>query len=359
MKNCYLLLFILVFPITTYAQQPVRVQHKPISIFIEKGENNQHLNFDFKITNLSSDTLTLTRIGLSAYTTGGQLFYQHFLDNNGTAPSIEIIPKRKFPGKSTQLIFNPFSDFEPTLNLVQLNYEFEFTDHSEHTYIIKDTVQPIPYDQQLNFSAPLKGKFLVYDGHDFHSHHRRFDYEFPVIKELGLSSNFMRYAYDFVLLNDANKYYETDGKKDEDYIGFGQSVFAVGAGKVVYATDGHEDDKNFDVQKLVQNPLELYGNCVAIEHSNGSVSIYGHLKKNSISVKVGDKVQPKQEIARIGVSGSSFFPHLHFEVRTSTKNDAEGLPSSFSNLKQIKGKMVVPVKSGLAETGLIYLSSFQ
>ena len=96
MKNCYLFLFILVAPFATYAQQPIRVQHKPVSIFIERGEHNQHLNFDFKIANLSSDTLTLTRIGLSAYTTGGQLFYQHFLDNNGTAPSIEIIPKREF-----------------------------------------------------------------------------------------------------------------------------------------------------------------------------------------------------------------------------------------------------------------------
>ncbi len=359
MKNCYVFLFSTLFSLSIYAQQSISVQHQPAAIFKEKGEHEQHLNFDFRINNLSSDTLTLTKISCSAYTVNDQLLYQYFLDNNGTAPSIEIIPKRVFPGKSTHLLFNPFSDFESTLNLTRLNYEFIFTDPSDHEFVIKDTIHPLFYDQHLNFSAPVKGRFLVYDGHDFYSHHRRFDYEFPFIKELGLSSNFMRYAYDFVLLNDANKYYETDGKKDEDYKGFGQPVFAVCDGKVIYATGEHEDDKNFDVKKLLQNPLELYGNCIAIEHPNGSVSIYGHLKKNSISVKVGDVVKSKQEIARIGVSGSSFFPHLHFEVRTSIKNDAEGLPSFFSNLKQIKGKVVVPVKSGLAETGMIYLSPFQ
>ena len=57
----------------------------------------------------------------------------------------------------------------------------------------------------------------------------------------------------------------------------------------------------------LKNPLELYGNCIGIQHKNGAISIYGHLKQNSLMVKMGDSVVSGQKIAAIGVSGSSFF----------------------------------------------------
>ena len=59
----------------------------------------------------------------------------------------------------------------------------------------------------------------------------------------------------------------------------------------------------------------------------------------------------KQSIAKIGVSGSSFFPHLHFELRTSIKSNAEGIPSYFSNIYLLEGAAKRKLKSGLAETG--------
>lgn len=338
------------------AQNPISIEQKPSVAYIEKGENSNHLNFDFKISNTSNDTLTLIKIAVTILANDGQIVNQRFLDNNGTAPSIAIIPNRLFEAGSTHLIFNPFTDFQQNVPLQQLKYDFTFSDRADKEYTSQITVKPQLYSQQLQFTFPLKGKVLVYDAHDFFSHHRRFDYEFAPIKELGLSANFMRYAYDFVLLNENNKQYYSDGKKDEDYVGLGKPVFAVAAGKIIYAAGGYPDDKNFNVPALVKNPLELYGNCIAIQHTNGSVSIYGHLKQSSLKVKVGDLVQQAQELANIGISGSSFFPHLHFEVRTDIKNTAEGLPSYFSNLFSITEKVAIPVRSGLAESGSIFLA---
>ena len=194
----------------------------------------------------------------------------------------------------------------------------------------------------------------IYDGHDFFAHHRRFNYEFEPIKQLGLSTNFMRYAYDFVLLDKENRKYTGDGASELDYYGFNKDVYAAGNGKVVYASNDHKDDKSFDVTKLKKNPLELYGNCIGIQHKNGAISIYGHLKQNSLMVKMGDSVVSGQKIAAIGVSGSSFFPHLHFEVRTSITNAAEGLPSYFSNIYALESNM--KIKSGFVETGSIVLT---
>lgn len=56
-----------------------------------------------------------------------------------------------------------------------------------------------------------------------------------------------------------------------------------------------------------------YGNHVIIDHGNGWHSLYGHNSKNL--VKVGDKIKTGQEIAKVGSTGRSTGPHVHFELR--------------------------------------------
>jgi hypothetical protein len=59
---------------------------------------------------------------------------------------------------------------------------------------------------------------------------------------------------------------------------------------------------------------EGYGQVVVIRHNNGESTRYGHLSKTL--VKVGDMVQrDKTMIGRVGSTGISTGPHLHFEVR--------------------------------------------
>ena len=61
-----------------------------------------------------------------------------------------------------------------------------------------------------------------------------------------------------------------------------------------------------------------YGNCIKVLNDNGTTSVYGHLKYNSISVKVGDRVSQGQLLALMGDSGCSTGIHLHFEIRTGS-----------------------------------------
>jgi len=76
----------------------------------------------------------------------------------------------------------------------------------------------------------------------------------------------------------------------------GTKVFAAGAGTVTFV-----------------GPMSGYGNVVEITHGNGLVTRYGHL--SSFIAKEGQKVQTGTPIARVGSTGRSTGPHLHFEVR--------------------------------------------
>lgn len=60
-----------------------------------------------------------------------------------------------------------------------------------------------------------------------------------------------------------------------------------------------------------------YGNYVIIAHYNGLYTLYAHGQAGSICVSEGQVVKQGQQIMRVGSTGNSTGPHLHFEVRTS------------------------------------------
>lgn len=66
-----------------------------------------------------------------------------------------------------------------------------------------------------------------------------------------------------------------------------------------------------------------YGNHVRLLHPDGRETVYAHMKKDSVSVEAGDRVDCGQPLGQMGSSGYSTGPHLHFEVRTpeNTRRD--------------------------------------
>lgn len=94
---------------------------------------------------------------------------------------------------------------------------------------------------------------------------------------------------------------------------------AAPSGTPVYAADaGYVSVAGWDQERV------SYGYMILINHGNGYVTRYGHLSK--FNVEVGDSVKKGQIIGRVGSTGNSTGPHLHFEIY---KNGARYDPFSF------------------------------
>lgn len=60
--------------------------------------------------------------------------------------------------------------------------------------------------------------------------------------------------------------------------------------------------------------------------------LFAHLQKDSISVNVGDSIRKGEVIGRVGHSGNSSFPRLHFQVMDSSDiAKAKGIPFVFES----------------------------
>ena len=79
-----------------------------------------------------------------------------------------------------------------------------------------------------------------------------------------------------------------------------------------------KQDGNYDKQCSITSAT---WNAVYVEHADGSVAWYGHLKTGSLTHKnVGDTLKRGEYIGLVGSSGRSTGPHLHFEMYDSDNN---------------------------------------
>jgi hypothetical protein len=91
-------------------------------------------------------------------------------------------------------------------------------------------------------------------------------------------------------------------------------VFAGADGVVVEAVDGNYDRCHAYLGDVSCDGNPRIANRVILEHPDGVRSKYWHLMKGSVLVDVGDQVTCGTPLGRIGSSGYSSLPHLHFEA---------------------------------------------
>jgi hypothetical protein len=155
------------------------------------------------------------------------------------------------------------------------------------------------------------------------------------------------YGTDFALDLRALDENYAEEKKDSDEsgaaAGWGREILAPAAGTVTYARndvpDNPQQGKAPDMNwyTTLHDPiLATAGNCIIIDHGNSEYSVLQHMQQGSITVKVGDRVAAGQVIGKLGSSGDSFGPHLHYQLQSGPLLfQDQGLPFTFQGVPQL------------------------
>lgn len=184
-----------------------------------------------------------------------------------------------------------------------------------------DIVNKIP----VVLGAPVVGQhWFAANGPSNTSSHRR-----EYIANHGVMFFPDRYAVDFIQFGANGKMFSEDSGSNKSYFGYGANVYAVADGKVVAVTEGVPDNtpgkRDYPITLL-----NMAGNSVLLDIGNKRYVFYAHFMPGSVKVKRGDVVQKGQVIGKIGNSGNSDVPHLHFQVMDSPSAlSAQGVPYSF------------------------------
>lgn len=173
----------------------------------------------------------------------------------------------------------------------------------------------------IAIAAPVRGgRWFVSNGFGNDTDHRRF-----VTGETGLLIP-QRFGADFLkLAGDGNNATAERPLRNEAFHAFGEPVYAVADGQVAVVQGGMPDNEAGATPPPLSRD-ESPGNHVMLRLADSVFALYAHLRAGSIPVEPGQAVRRGQLIGRIGNSGNTSAPHLHFHLtRGPRPNDSEGV----------------------------------
>lgn len=172
----------------------------------------------------------------------------------------------------------------------------------------------------------------------------------------------LRYAFDFIQVDWKKSTHPTHNKNKADYFlkgislesyyCFGKPVYTPFSGEVIAVENGipeREKASWFHDQTLaIRNSLlfnserdgfgSIGGNYLILKKAENIYAVFCHLQKGSIPVKVGEHIQRGQVIGKVGHSGNSTEPHLHFHLMDSADiENAKGIPFIFERYEKFNG----------------------
>lgn len=168
---------------------------------------------------------------------------------------------------------------------------------------------------------PVSGEWKISQAHDGEHTHQK-DW---------------RHAWDFIMTDKNGEQFQDKGDKLTDYFCYQKNTIAVDDGIV------EEIVKNVPDNDIGENNLEKnWGNTIIIKHNDYLYSKYSHLQKDSIKLNKGEWIKKGEVIGKVGNSGRSPYPHLHFQMQTTPYIGSKTInyPISSYVLKMHKNKQI-------------------
>lgn len=146
------------------------------------------------------------------------------------------------------------------------------------------------------------------------------------------------FAIDFIRFDAQGRAFTGDLRVLTNWNFYGAEIVSSTPGRVV------EVVSNLPDQVPGQLPPDITvetagGNHIIIDIGQGRYALYAHMIPGSAAVSVGNYVQPGQLLGRLGNSGNSDAPHLHFQIMDAPSTlNADGLPFVFDRM-QFQGRI--------------------
>jgi hypothetical protein len=136
--------------------------------------------------------------------------------------------RRLEPGKALD-VFQQFYAFDAAIDVRRMHFDLLFMEQGHDVLPAAITadeqasvdVRPRSYDP-IAFSLPLHGLVLIHDGHDFYSHHRRYNLVARYEANPGTAVSANLYAHDFMRTTSAGLLFKGDPNRKESWLSYGE-----------------------------------------------------------------------------------------------------------------------------------------
>ncbi len=301
----------------------IRVPKNPIAVL---ADGRSRLVYELRVTNVGRRALGIKRVEVSAAGTGlagweGDSL-KSIAQRMGESGDGRVIAA----GKQALLFLLVSAPAGPAPSHLEHRLFFTPADSLDGpaTDTLPTYVVTVDRRTPIVVRSPLAGgPWGAINGPGNTSGHRR-----TAIPLGGLTRIPQRFATDWIKLGPDGQAWKGDSTTNANWYGYNEPLHAVGAGTVVAVTDGIIENVPFSPTMAVEITLATVGgNHVILDLGGGNYAFYAHLIPGSPTVKVGDKVSAGQVIGRLGNSGNSTAPHLHFHMGdTPSPLGTEGVP---------------------------------
>ncbi len=182
------------------------------------------------------------------------------------------------------------------------------------------------------FRSPLRGSgWIAFNSLGTETHRRALE------TVDGKARIAQRFAIDWVRLGADGCLFHVDPKSNANFYSYGAEVLAVADGRISDLKDGLPDNAGQNEENTRNITLDnIVGNYLTVDLGRGRFALYAHLQPGSLKVRLGDNVRTGQVLARLGNSGNSDEPHLHFQLMDANSPLAsEGLPYELETFTQL------------------------
>jgi hypothetical protein len=301
-----------------------------------QSDNQRHLSYELRISNLYREAFKLQRIDICNTTNKGEViasfdsnYFEENLQRPGTSASENstIFQGGQFGILNLWLHLN--EDEIPESFFHKMYFQLETRNGDTVEIAVEKALVDFPEPTSIILEPPFRsGNWFYYTPGHLNTHE---------LTE-GKLTNAQRFAIDWAYVEEDGGFVSGDRTVNENFPAYGQELLAVADGIVVDIQDGIPDNNGESEERAIElNRYNLSGNYIILDIGNNVHAVYAHLIPESFHVSIGDSVKTGDLLGLLGNSGESTGPHLHFHLETKSKIllGGQGVPYHFKSFENI------------------------